>query len=250
MATALTIDLEKVRGNANAKLIIDGFQNLNKDPNWSTLLSGYVTSNTSLQMGSDYSSPSNAIGGGASTFLNIAGKQVNRFEGASIGGNTVAGGITQVQLTSVFSTIQNWQGAQLFGFTLPTVFIALREADNPLEDVHKLLQAVMPTYDSFNVDVLGAKNVDLAGKMNAPNNYSPGNLKEGGTRGTFSLQIGQWFKALDSPFLIKDVSFEISKEVIASGAPLYVLANITFQTYRSYSVVDVRQWIQHTIGAS
>ena len=77
--------------------------------------------------------------------------------------------------------------------------------------------------------------------MISPNNYAPGDIDN--PQGTFSLKIGRWFNAVGRPFIIKDVQFEMSKEVIRTGVPLYVRATISFETYRVFPIEDVQSWM-------
>lgn len=243
---AETLDIEKIRNNDNAKVIIRGFntrigEKTAKGPLRSDSLTCYLTQDTGFQFGSNFESVNSNSGAFNDLFNNIT-KRAQAYGFAN------EKEFSQRLFDSKIGTIQNWNGTELFSFSIPTIFIAARSGENPLDALNYLLQATVPEYDTglFSVSSVENNNPDddLFGSFVAPNRYTPGLDPSDEGSGTFSVKIGTWFEAPKKPFLIRDASFEISKEVTSEGTPLYVRSTITFQTYRSYSLSEMREWIR------
>ena len=146
MASSSFLEIEKLKNNENAQITITGFNALTLTPTLEAnlgMVKGYITDNTSFQFSHEFSSPNNTLGEFAGSFISTAGK---------ISGSSGKGGITQRILTSAIGTMQNWKGASPFGFSIPTIFVASSEAsaDNPMNPVKTLMQAVLPRFEKLN----------------------------------------------------------------------------------------------------
>jgi len=121
------------------------------------------------------------------------------------------------------ASVLSWVGSQKPDFKLGMVFTAIRESEDPRIQVNKLMRAVYPT--------------GSAGFMKAPLGYKL--VKSKGT-GLFAVSIGSWFKALSMVML--SVEFNLSKETIETGVPLYAEGSITFTPYQAIYANDMAEY--------
>lgn len=117
-------------------------------------------------------------------------------------------------------TVATWSSVDKLAFTLNVLFIALEEQDDIRRQIAPIYSAVYPEFDQV-----------VAGNfMVPPFGYKPRGLV---AENTLAVEIGNWWRS--TGMLITNVDFEISKEVIASGSPLYALGTISFEHYRIIS---------------
>ena len=85
----------------------------------------------------------------------------------------------------------------------------------------------------------GLGQLERLGFLSAPNGYNPidsvtnltnpyGSPGRESTKGTWSLQIGKWFKAYN--LILQNAQFEASKEVAPDGTPIYVQGSIQLES--------------------
>ena len=134
--------------------------------------------------------------------------------------------VLQVQTKNQALTRLSWTGSSKPTFALELMFVAIRKGEDPRRQVSAFLEGVYPT------------EVTL-GMLGAPWGYSP--IKK---TGMFAVSIGNWFKATNQ--VLKSVDFNVSKETIETGMPLYASGNISFEPYQDITVSDIKSYFPGT----
>lgn len=225
MATPPKLDIEILKNNPNAKVII-GLGGAGEDKNW---VSGFITQEHTMQGGNIFNNPfENVAQQNLSQKLNVLGATANKVADVAnkFLGTNIQTRFGAFSLKSVEQTATIWVSSAKPSFSLPMVFVALQPDDDVLDVVRKLNMAVFPTIDTNGLWV------------NAPLGYQLVGGKA--TKGTVIVSIGKWFRAIS--LLIRDVSYSISKETIKSGLPLYAQVTVAFEAYRLLSSDEVNSW--------
>lgn len=202
--------------NVNAQVFING---LSKD------IVAYTTQDFGFSAAAQWS------GRNPNAYMNMAnamesgGKELyNRTLGRKYG--EMATGMT----LDIAGSLLNYQGTEPFGFTLNLYFIAIKADDDVRERIGYLSEGLFPSFP----DVAGVKNF----RLEAPNKYKRGaSISE--VSGAVSIRIGKWFETLQI-FVINNLDFNISKETIPSGLPLYANGSVSFKASRILSIREVK----------
>lgn len=139
----------------------------------------------------------------------------------SLGDKSLIGG-ADVRLVTFAQTASSYINSDKIKFSVECVLVAIKPEDNPLREWRKMLKLTQPRF--LDVGVQGFK-----GFMKSPTNYRY--ESNGSTRGTAAVKYSTWFSSFNQ--LITNVSFNPSKVVTKSGAPLYVSGTIQFEPYRA-----------------
>lgn len=138
----------------------------------------------------------------------------------------------------VEQTVAFWQGPERPEFSVGLLFLARNSNDHPELRAAEILKRIHP-----------GMNKGKGSVMDAPMGYMP--LVSGDTnvqsfvqfisgadpgRGMSSLSIGNWFQA--NNLLLKNASFEASRECTKGGSPLYVQGKVSFDTARAVSNIE------------
>jgi len=170
--------------------------------------------------------------GGTSNFESMFEQGLVKSLAGMVGaGKVVSAGKKLLQMHTMHAkeTIASWTGCNKPTFNLDVAFVSIRASDDPRQQVVKFLQGVYPKKVSFGI-------------MGAPFGYNP-NV---GTSGRFAVTIGKWFTAYEQ--ILTGANFEISKETIETGVPLYVTGNITFESYQQIYDTEVRNFFPGVSG--
>jgi hypothetical protein len=126
--------------------------------------------------------------------------------------------------TSIYSrelSQLHWRGSERFKFSLSCVFLAYTEGDNPLNYVRMLSGTVLPKSESGK-----------SGIYERPIGFGEGEI---------FVEIG---KTLRIPNLsISSVGYEISKETTTDGVPVYVTADISFESLVSITQKEFESFV-------
>lgn len=211
------LDLEQLMNNPNAKIRIALPSGAGGG-----VVSGFTQENFSIA--------------GAASF---EGKQVGQFDqfdkvgnlGSMIYNSATGGSIENFTTLSRPATNRRWTSSDPVQFPVNFTIVAYRENIDVRQDAARLFRCVYP--NGSVEEILG---FDVA--MRAPMGY---NYTINTATNTISLSIGQWFEA--DGLLMDDVMVEFSKEVIASGAPLYANVSVTLSPWRMSYADDIEGYL-------
>jgi hypothetical protein len=206
----------KLMNNVNSRIIITG-------------LSKEITAYTTQDFG--FSASAQWSGRNPNAFMDLANKMegltkevYNRTFGKKFG--ELATGIT----LDIAGSKLNYQGTEPFGFTLNLYFIALLPGDDVRKKIGYLAEGLFPEFG----DIAGVQGMRLI----APNKYNKGaKLKD--ISGAIKVRIGKWFHT-EKIFVIDNMDFVLSKEIIRSGLPLYAKGSVSFKAARVLSIKEVK----------
>lgn len=163
-------------------------------------------------------------------------------EGNMVKGEAVANqagvdtGSAQHAMTGITETIARWTGAQKPTFSFNVMFVALDSKSDILTPIKMLIRGALPHQDSGSV---------LKGTMMAPYGYKTGITGEdesdpdeaedywsgnGRLQGTWTVQVGKWFKA--PKLVLNSVAVNFSQQCAPNGKPLFAEAQLVFETWR------------------
>lgn len=147
---------------------------------------------------------------------------------------TSALGTGEFQLKNLRKTISEWCGNSKQPLNIPITVMNYDGSTNPINVGKNLLMLSSPHQKGGDYGV-----------MEAPGGYSPQSLQTqfmtASCQGTWSIQIGKWFRA--NNFLLTAVSVSHSREIIkSSGVPLFVRCNCTFTPYILPSSEIIESW--------
>lgn len=165
-------------------------------------------------------------------------QEANMIKGEAVATQVgVDTGEGQHAMTGITETIARWTGASKPSFSFNVMFIATSPGADIISPVKTLIRGCLPHENSGKI---------LKGTMMAPYGYKYGITGEdeaepdegldywnsGGEKlqGTWTVQVGKWFKA---PRLVLDsVSVNFSQQCAPNGKPLYAEAQLVFQCWR------------------
>ena len=204
----------KLMNNPNAKVFISG---LSKD------IISYTTQDFQFRSSAQWSgrNPSSYLDM-ANTLERVGKEAYNRLFGSKLGE------LTSAMTLDLAGSILNYQGTELFGFSIPMYFVATKSEDDVRKKIGYLAEGQYPTF--------GGNEGGLY-RIYAPNNYKAIGLDN--IQGAVSIRIGQWFRT-KKIFVIDNMDFTISKETIPSGLPLYASGSVSFRSSRVLSIQEVK----------
>lgn len=146
---------------------------------------------------------------------------------------------SQRKATSLIETILSYGGGEPPSFSLELLFIAIRDDEDVRVPALKLLEGTYPIMGlqdkSGNMSKGWIGTVTENVIMSAPWGYD---YKSKG--GRMGVKIGNWFQATEQ--VLRDVSFNFSKEVIEGGLPLYAEGSITFSPARMIEANELKKY--------
>lgn len=197
-ASSSMLDIAKLHANPNARVII-----LHPGNTKSTI--AVTESDFGFSMSSQFTSEDQQ---GADPLSDTTNKISNTF---GLGAQTIVANIRQ--------TASQWTGSTRPTFSIPITVVAYDTSIKPLDISKEFLKGVAFEYG-------------MAGVFKAPNGYGVTKLDAGfgnsSFTGTWSLQIGQWFRA--TGLILLDATVQYSKEVLkTTKQPVWATINLTFQ---------------------
>ncbi len=129
--------------------------------------------------------------------------------------------------------IVTWTGSSKLQLNLQLLFVALNPTDDVTAEVKNLMKGFYPKE--------GNKKV-----YEAPMGYQVD--KTGEAKGTWTVLIGQWFKAAN--LVMTSCSATFSKAAIITGLPLYAQVSVGFESYKNVSYQDVEKYFVGRMGNS
>jgi hypothetical protein len=201
-ATSLggSVELALLQSMPQAQIILSGLRDT--DGNTARTV-GFVTSNITIGGSNCFQSPfDTALMSALTLVANGGGILSNELLGTKI---------AQIRLSTQTMTRQVWTKSESPIFRATMVFLAIKEADDVRTPVKAILSSVFPEFDNSSPI------------MKAPLGY------DGVGAGLLTVVIGKWFQAPN--MIMRSANFSFSKEIIASGAPLYAEGNIEFIPY-------------------
>jgi len=236
----MALEITKLQNNPDAQIIIHVVRGSEIMPTgrvreYTDPIVGFISTDVSLSSGADWQSPMDTLGGTLKTIQNLmnVGQSIVNAIVDKIG----LGGFTQTALLAYAMTAVDYMGTNKPTFSLPLIFPAVREVDDPRQKILRLLECVYPSEEGIG-DVI----------MRAPIGYARGraqgalgfDLSEP-TKGYVNVQIGQWAKL--EKLVINSVDSTFSKEIVrSSGVPLYAKANVSFTFIRVPKFREVQSW--------
>jgi hypothetical protein len=179
-------------------------------------------------------------------------------EGNMVKGEAVANqagvdtGDGQHAMTGITETIARWTGAQKPTFGFNVMFIALDAKSDIITPIKMLIRGALPHQDSGKV---------LKGTMMAPYGYKTGITGEdeaepdeaedywsngGRLQGTWTVQVGKWFKA--PKLVLNSVSVNFSQQCAPNGKPLFAEAQLVFETWRLPKADELERFFGASFG--
>lgn len=143
-------------------------------------------------------------------------------------------------IKSAQQTVLSWVGSDRFSFSISLLFISYKRNDNNvLTPLRALLSAVNP-FSTGSASLSNLTNLNIT--TIAPRRYTSFTVKgEPVGIGTSSVNIGKWFKA--NKLIVKSMDFDVSKETLDDGNPLYGTATVNFESFKMLSELEVLSFI-------
>lgn len=207
------LDLDDLKNNANARVLvaIPGTRGVR----------GIIQGNLQISGSNEFQSAFEASGlGDASRKLQIASALLGDLKPD----------IIPSTLLTLQGSVYTWSGSGRPTFTVPMTFLAVRETDDVRRQVADLYRTVFPT----------TREVGEGKFLEPPLGYNP--IPSLTTTGTIAVSIGNWFTATQQ--VMRNVDFTFSKEVIASGSPLYATGSIAFEPFRAIQLNDMKGYLK------
>ncbi|MFA5071268.1 MAG: hypothetical protein WC511_02745 [Candidatus Pacearchaeota archaeon] len=208
--------LNELKNNPNSKILIGlpGFAMTGSLGSARGVLEAEIVENTNFSAHAGYTDPGSAVFGPAAGAAEAGSKAWNIAVGLGARNYGSNPNFAQRQIRTVHSTISTWENHKKLSFTLRLAFYATKRDVDVTGPVKILMRCCHPIKDSTGLTMI------------APNYYDtkPETL--------ISLSIGRWFET-PPLFLIENVDFSISKEIISGGLPLYAEGSVTFLAYKA-----------------
>ena len=216
----------------NARVIVDiktDADHMAKIPINPPTLVAYIDKDFSFSSDADWTSPYESFGGIFRFLQSIR----NLFQTL---GTQVGLDVNLPTAMSFAQTIKDYMGSTPPKFTLDLTFIATKSGNSqgpgtqvyPLNAMTTLLACTSPTRN--NVGPLGLMGVPLGYKHDLSNP----------TNGVIYLKVGTWLQI--PKLLVKAVRPRYSKEVGVMGLPIYTVASVDFEYYRTPSYEEISSW--------
>lgn len=209
--------LDILRENENAKILI-GFPKVGSAGVRETI-TAYIAGNLTIGGTAAYSEPGTEVYGDLAQSFNRGLNQV----GALTAGMESFGVPSMInrQFKTIQSTIATWTHSEKFIFTLNFRFYAFAKEDDVRVPVRRFLECVYPVFET-----------EVPGLVRAPNEY------DFTMKSCLSVRIGKWFRT-PPLFIVKNTRWDMSKETITGGNPLFAEGTVTFEAYRMLSAEEV-----------
>lgn len=130
-----------------------------------------------------------------------------------------------VRAETIEQTRLTWSGTERPTFSLELLFVTIKADDDPREKVTMLLEGCFPSEGK------------TPGMLSAP--WSFGLLK-GTEGGKMTVKIGNWFQAPNQ--VLTNASFQLSRETVETGVPLYAQGNIQFKPFEQLLAKQVKSY--------
>jgi len=210
--------------------------------NKQVLASGIFMNEFSMSASNEWSNPFDW--GLSQTISDIA--NYSKFLGAKTGAAEGVGqdskSFTWNSYMSPTQTLLGWSGPQAPGFTFDILLLTLRPGDNIPKMVGNLYSTVMPTPAKFidvqTTDKKGGK--EIGKKKDGSPDFGKNEFKAGEVygpplgyfpgfygKGTFTVQIGDWFYG--TSMVMENVSVTFSPEVTNKQQPIFAKVSIQFR---------------------
>ena len=119
------------------------------------------------------------------------------------------------------NTTYTWSNSDRPSFSVPLTFISVGDNDRPQDLAMSLGALTQP----------GIRGNGTNPTLQPPAGYRA-SLQDG-TRGTFDLELGNWFKA--SELVLVDAPVTLSAQRMENNQPLYATVDVTLEPYRTIS---------------
>jgi hypothetical protein len=210
------LDIENLIANPNYKVVI-AFGGSN-------IIQGFIQGDLKFGGGNQYNNPFESqaqqkLSDLMAKVQPAATAAANKFLGTNLSS-------AQISIKSFDQTISSWTGSEKPKFSMTLVFIAINPDDDVTQPIRKMMKAVFPTRAAEGL------------LMRAPLGYGPALVNNNGlpgmaVGGTIVVKVGKWFRAFGQ--ICTKASPTISKQVIASGRPLWSSFDFEFEPYRAIS---------------
>ncbi|WYW02716.1 PmgG-like head morphogenesis protein [Pseudomonas phage vB_PpuM-Peetri] len=135
------------------------------------------------------------------------------------------------QIKTLLNTVSTWNGTQRPTFPLQIAIVRYNESEEPVHLKSAKLQSYLyPRIGEGKNEKVGVDSF-LSAFLTPPGGYLPSGKTE--AQGTWTLEIGQWFRATN--LILVDANFEFSQAITVDGTPLYATGSLTVQPYRLVS---------------
>jgi hypothetical protein len=237
------LDISKLTGNENAKIIIllpaSNGTNPTDSGNAKDSVVSYVHQGFSFGVAASWGDMGYNVLSKYSSVLNAAGGALN-YASSSV--NLDASAVFKQRLyISIYNTIATYNGTQKPSFTIPMVFIAVKPDDDVRVNIYRLLKGVFPSHETVGskdspITLIPPFGYDI-GKKATSGGTDWGDTK-GGIVGTCSVKIGKWFKA--SKLIIRSVDPQFSKETTPKGWPLTAVVTVGFEAAYLWTMDELK----------
>jgi hypothetical protein len=212
------LDIQRMIANDNYKVLIAGLGG--------PALQGFLQEDMQFSGGNNYN---NAFESEAQQRLtDVANRALPALSGVvnAFGGDVPS---AQFALKSFEQTTESWTGSAKPSFPMKLTFVALKPDDDVRVHVQKIMAAVMPVEGKLS---------SIGSVIQAPLKYGPQLTAKNkklalSVEGTLTVAVGKWFRAMGQ--IIRSANTTYSRQVIASGLPLYATVSLTFEPYRMIS---------------
>lgn len=209
------VSLAELEKNPNARVIV-AFKGSDR-------VKGFVQGDFGISVGSDYTT---LFDPASTDKLNLTATRIKTAVQNFTGFDTSK---IDIGIKNTAATQNLWLNTTRPRFRLELTFVATKDSDDVRRTVINLYETVLPRLEprgkSFSIF--------------APLNYLPTGPTS--ARGTVTVQVGKWFRATRQNMI--NVSFTFSKEVIASGFPLYATGSIEFEPFRVIGLRDLEGYL-------
>jgi hypothetical protein len=215
----MAFDIDNVRKDINNLVVITDGKKDNR-------VIGITQQGITNSVNANYSSPLvGQLQESLSNFMKQASVALNQLNYRSI---------PQANVVNARQTVQIWTNTDDTSFSVSMLFLAIREGEDVVEEIMKLLRYVYPQWSANGKEI------------KAPNEYTVTSAK--GSRfgvtakGTVSISVGQMFFAPQQ--IITSVSYEFSQRVLPNGRPMWATAQVTFRPFRVVDYKDVKGYFK------
>ena len=203
--------IDTLRANPNAAIQIDS--------GGGPFIKGFIMQDFNFGGRNTFNSALEAIMG--------ASNGIARANAALSGGTAAAnyaGSDVASRIITAGDSVSSWVASDRPAFTLPLLFLAINDGDDPRAIMRDLMAFVYPTGNPFGV-------------LTAPLGYVGSFYSTGA--GCVAVRIGRWFQT-PRLFVVKSVDMTVSQRTDPGGVPLYVGAVMSFEAQRTLTVDEVQ----------
>lgn len=207
--------VDQLRSNPNARVTLDS----STSPPNGSVLTAFIMQDFVFAGRNSFNSALEAI-------LSAGG-----VNGGRLGRTAQAASRAFGHTISAGDSVSAWSASDRPRFSVPLLFLAINDGDNPMQAARQLLAYVYPG---------GSPNTVLE----APLGYASANLFS--DAGCCSVSIGKWF-ATPRCLVVKQMELTVSQKTDYPGVPLYVGAAIEFEAYRSMTYTEVAAFFRDVV---